>query len=143
MRATSPRPFPLVPGHEIVGTVESAGAAVDRRRAGQWVTVNPNMSCGRCDQCRRGRPLLCRNLTGIGSNSDGGFAELITVPADAVFDVEGLEPDVAVFAEPTACALHGLETLSPRPGEHRARARLRRDRAAARPAARPAAASRT
>ena len=108
--------FPLVPGHEIVGTVESIGDQVTNVEAGQWVTVNPNMSCGSCDQCRRGRPLLCRNLTGIGSNDDGGFAELITVPEDIVFDVEGLEPDVAVFAEPTACALHGLETLSPRPG---------------------------
>ena len=108
--------FPLVPGHEIVGTVESAGDDVTAFEPGQWVTVNPNMSCGRCDQCRRGRQLLCRNLTGIGSNSDGGFAELITVPADAVFDVAGLDADVAVFAEPTACALHGLETLRPRPG---------------------------
>ena len=108
--------FPLVPGHEIVGTIEAAGDEVTAFRPGQWVTVNPNMSCGHCDQCRRGRPLLCRNLTGIGSNSDGGFAESITVPAEAVFDVDGLDPDVAVFAEPTACALHGLETLSPKPG---------------------------
>ena len=108
--------FPLVPGHEIVGRVESMGDGVASVETGQWVTVNPNMSCGSCDRCRRGRPLLCRNLTGIGSNGDGGFAEFITVPADIVFDVEGLEPDVAVFAEPTACALHGLETLSPRPG---------------------------
>jgi D-arabinitol dehydrogenase (NADP+) len=74
------------------------------------------MSCGSCDQCRRGRALLCRNLRGIGSNSPGGFAEQITVPADAVFEVDGLDPDVAVFTEPAACALHGLETLRPRPG---------------------------
>ena len=108
--------FPLVPGHEIVGTVESTGAQVDALAPGRWVTVNPNISCGYCDQCRRGRQLMCRNLTGIGSNSDGGFAEFITVPADVVFDVEGLDPDVAVFTEPAACALHGLETLRPQPG---------------------------
>ena len=108
--------FPLVPGHEIVGTVESTGAEVTGLEPGQWVTVNPNMSCGSCDQCRRGRTLLCRNLKGIGSNYAGGFAEQITVPSDVVFDVEGLAPDVAVFTEPAACALHGLETLSPRPG---------------------------
>lgn len=108
--------FPLVPGHEIVGTVESAGGQVRGLKPEQWVTVNPNISCGECDQCRRGRPLLCRNLTGIGANSDGGFAEYVTVPATAVFNVDGLEPDVAVFTEPTACALHGLETLRPQPG---------------------------
>lgn len=108
--------FPLVPGHEIVGTVESAGDQVKGLGPGQWVTVNPNISCGECDQCRRGRPLLCRNLTGIGANSDGGFAEYVTVPSPAVFEVDGLEPDVAVFTEPTACALHGLETLRPAPG---------------------------
>ena len=108
--------FPLVPGHEIVGTVESTGDQVTGLEPGQWVTVNPNMSCGSCDQCRRGRALLCRNLTGIGSNSAGGFAEQVTVPADVVFEVDGLEPDVAVFTEPTACALHGLETLRPQPG---------------------------
>ena len=108
--------FPLVPGHEIVGTVESIGDQVSGVEPGQWVTVNPNMSCGSCDQCRRGRALLCRNLKGIGSNYAGGFAEQITVPSDVVFEVDGLEPDVAVFTEPAACALHGLETLRPQPG---------------------------
>ena len=108
--------FPLVPGHEIVGTVAATGDQVGDVEVGQRVTVNPNISCGNCDQCRRGRPLLCRNLKGIGSNHAGGFAEQITVPASAVFDVEGLDVDVAVFAEPTACALHGLETLGPQPG---------------------------
>ena len=38
------------------------------------------------------------------------------MPADVVFDVEGLDPDVAVFTEPAACALHGLETLEPAAG---------------------------
>ena len=98
---------------------------------GQWVTVNPNMSCGRCDQCQRGRQLLCRNLTGIGSNSDGGFAELITVPADIVFDVDR-----------PRCGCRRLRRAdrvrAPRAGdaaatarEHRAGPRLRLDRAAA------------
>jgi D-arabinitol dehydrogenase (NADP+) len=108
--------FPLVPGHEIVGRVESTGEEVSDLAPGQLVTVNPNSSCGRCDECRRGRQLLCRDLAGIGSNRHGGFAEFVTVPAEAVFDVDGMDPDVAVFAEPTACALHGLETLQPRPG---------------------------
>jgi D-arabinitol dehydrogenase (NADP+) len=38
------------------------------------------------------------------------------VPASLVFSVDGIDPDTSVFTEPTACAMHGLETLSPRPG---------------------------
>ena len=51
--------FPLIPGHEIVGTRR-------RRRqrhqlpGGERVTVNPNISCGHCHACRSGRPMLCR-----------------------------------------------------------------------------------
>ncbi len=52
----------------------------------------------------------------IGSTADGFFAEYAVVGATQVFSVEGLPPDVAVFTEPTACALHGLETLAVRPG---------------------------
>ena len=49
--------FPVVPGHEIVGTVDAVGDLVEGFEPGQWVTVNPNISCGHCFQCRRGRPL--------------------------------------------------------------------------------------
>ena len=103
---------------------------------GQWVTINPNMSCGRCDQCRRGRQLLCRNLTGIGSNSDGGFAELITVPGRRRLrrrrprrGRRGLRrADRMRAARPRDAAATARQ--------HRAGPRLRRDRAAPGPAAR-------
>ncbi|GGL97888.1 zinc-dependent alcohol dehydrogenase family protein [Nakamurella endophytica] len=108
--------FPLIPGHEMVGTVAGLGANVDRFRVGEQVTVNPNVYCGHCDFCLAGRLILCRNAKGLGANTDGFFAEYASVDADLVFSVDGIDPDTAVFTEPSACAMHGLETLQVRPG---------------------------
>jgi D-arabinitol dehydrogenase (NADP+) len=108
--------FPLVPGHEAVGRVAELGAGVAQFALGERVSVNPNISCGNCHACRTGRPLLCSALKGLGTNSPGAFAEYMTVPAECFFAVDGLTDDTAVFAEPAACAMHGLETLQVRPG---------------------------
>ena len=108
--------FPLVPGHEVVGTVAELGAGVTQFALGGRVSVNPNISCGICHACRTGRPLLCGALKGLGTNWPGAFAEYLTVPAEYCFAVDGLPDDTAVFTEPAACAMHGLETLQVRPG---------------------------
>jgi D-arabinitol dehydrogenase (NADP+) len=108
--------FPLIPGHELVGVVDQLGEGVTRFRAGEQVTVNPNLYCGHCSYCRSGRLILCENLKGYGSNFPGFFAEYVTVPDNLVFSVEGLPRDTAVFTEPAACAMHGLESLRLRPG---------------------------
>jgi len=108
--------FPLIPGHELVGVVDQVGEGVTRFRTGEQVTVNPNVYCGHCDYCLSGRLILCENLKGYGSNFPGFFAEYVTVRENLVFSVDGLPKDTAVFAEPAACAMHGLETLQLRPG---------------------------
>ena len=108
--------FPLIPGHELVGVVDEMGEGVDRFTVGEQVTVNPNVFCGHCEYCLSGRLILCANSKGLGSNYPGFFAEYVTVSALLVFSVEGLDKDTAVFTEPTACAMHGLETLAMRPG---------------------------
>jgi D-arabinitol dehydrogenase (NADP+) len=108
--------FPLIPGHELVGTVDDLGDDVTRFRVGEQVTVNPNIYCGTCDYCLAGRLILCSNMKGLGSNYPGFFAEYVTVSEDLVFSVEGIDPDTAVFTEPAACAMHGLESLQLRPG---------------------------
>lgn len=108
--------FPLIPGHELVGVVDALGAGVTRFRLGEQVTVNPNVDCGLCDYCLSGRPILCSNLKGLGSNFPGFFAEYVTVAERLVFSTEGLPVDTAVFCEPTACAMHSLENLHVRPG---------------------------
>lgn len=108
--------FPVIPGHEVVGTVAEVGDGVDRFAIGERVTVNPNINCGHCHQCHVGRPLLCVNLRGLGTNAPGGFAEYLAVPEPYCFSVDGIPDDVAVFTEPASCAMHGLETLQVRPG---------------------------
>ncbi|SER32720.1 zinc-dependent alcohol dehydrogenase family protein [Microlunatus flavus] len=108
--------FPLIPGHEGVGTVVGLGAGTTGFDVGQQVVVNPNAYCGHCAYCRAGDLVRCENLLAVGVNRDGMFAELVSVPAGQVFDADGLDPDVAVLAEPASCAMHGLERLRPRPG---------------------------
>jgi D-arabinitol dehydrogenase (NADP+) len=108
--------FPLIPGHEIVGTIAGVGDGVTDFTEGDRVTVNPNISCGNCHSCRSGRPLLCRNLKGVGTNWPGGFAEYMTAPAAYTYSVDGIPDDTAVATEPAACAMHGLETLQVKPG---------------------------
>lgn len=107
--------FPLIPGHEVVGTVEAMGAEVEGFVSGEAVAVNPNINCRHCEYCRSGRALLCPNLKGMGTNWPGSFAEYLTVPYQFAYSVEGIDPDVAVFTEPAACAMHGLESLGPGP----------------------------
>ena len=110
------RRVPADPGHELIGPVDALGEGTEGFRVGEYVSVNPNMNCGHCEYCRIGRTLLCANLKGLGTNWPGSFAEYVVVPANLVFSVDGIDPDTSVFTEPTACAMHGVETLSPRPG---------------------------
>lgn len=110
--------YPLTPGHETVGVVDQIGRGVDCFAIGEHVTINPNASCARCDYCRGGRPILCDELTGMGSNRPGAFAEYVVAPAVQVFSVEGLPVDTAVFVEPVSCVAHGLDAIQPRQGSN-------------------------
>lgn len=108
--------FPLIPGHELVGTIDAVGEGAGRFSVGEQVSVNPNVYCGTCNYCLAGRLIHCSNMKGLGSNFPGFFAEYAVVTEDLVFSVDGIDPETAVFTEPAACAMHGLETLQVRPG---------------------------
>jgi D-arabinitol dehydrogenase (NADP+) len=114
--------FPLTPGHETVGVVDALGlgSSVDGSgeplALGQQVVVNPNSSCRACAYCLEGRPWLCDGFAGIGSSTPGGFAEYLIAPAGQVFDASGIDPDLAVFAEPSACIAHLMDRLDPLEG---------------------------
>lgn len=113
--------FPLVPGHEIAGRIEAVGEGtysgwqVGDRVAVGWF----GGSCGHCRPCRQGDFVVCDNLKVPGWAYDGGFAEKVVAPADALARIpDALE---STAAAPLACAgvttYNGLRRSSARPGD--------------------------
>jgi D-arabinose 1-dehydrogenase-like Zn-dependent alcohol dehydrogenase len=95
--------YPVVPGHEIAGVIDAVGAGVVGWAAGTRVGVGWfGGHCGYCEPCRRGNLVDCRNLRIPGITYDGGYAEAMIAPADAL----ALIPDElsAVEAAPLLCA---------------------------------------
>lgn len=110
---------PVILGHEFSGYVEKMGADVTGLEIGQLVTVDPNIYCGECPACRRGKKQMCRAMRAVGVNMDGGFADQCMVPASQCIPVpQGVEPEVAALTEPLACCLHGIDRVGLRPGEN-------------------------
>ncbi|MFA3915892.1 zinc-dependent alcohol dehydrogenase family protein [Ruegeria hyattellae] len=107
---TSPE-LPLVPGHEIVGRVETLGQGVEAFRPGQRVGVPwLGHTCGSCAYCESGRENLCDTPGFTGYTINGGYAEYCVADAHFVFALpEG--PD-AVDLAPLLCAgLIGYRSL--------------------------------
>jgi 2-desacetyl-2-hydroxyethyl bacteriochlorophyllide A dehydrogenase len=109
--------YPVVPGHELAGTVTAAGAEVRRFRAGDRVTVEPNVACNNCPACLSNRQNFCENWKGIGVTLPGGFAEAVCAPENAVFGIGDLPFAAAAFVEPLSCVLHGMQRLDPKPAD--------------------------
>ncbi|MDI3385056.1 zinc-dependent alcohol dehydrogenase family protein [Streptomyces sp. B-S-A8] len=111
--------YPLVPGHELTGRVVALGPDVSGPKAGTRVAVDPNIPCGACHSCRIGRGNLCEDYRAVGVTRPGGFAEYVAVPARCAYVLpEGLSDAAAGLVEPLSCAVHGLNRLPRRPGEH-------------------------
>jgi propanol-preferring alcohol dehydrogenase len=103
--------LPLIPGHEIVGSVVETGADVDRFRVGDRVGVPwLGWACGVCDYCRGGAENLCDRARFTGYQIDGGYAELTVADQRYCFAIDPSFGDVA--AAPLLCAgLIGYRTL--------------------------------
>lgn len=71
--------LPHVPGHELVGVIDSVGAQVRKFRTGQRVTVPFICACGRCPECVSGQGQVCRNQTQPGFTHWGSYAELVAL----------------------------------------------------------------
>jgi 2-desacetyl-2-hydroxyethyl bacteriochlorophyllide A dehydrogenase len=100
----------VILGHEYAGEVVEMGKAVTGFKPGEKIAVNPNIHCGYCRQCRKGKIHLCENLKALGVTIDGGFAEYSRVPAMQAHKFPNNFPaDIAAFAEPVSCCLHGIE----------------------------------
>jgi len=112
--------FPCAPpvtlGHEFSGELVATGDGVTLP-LGTRIACDPNIACGTCDACLRGRVNLCARNIAIGIHRDGGLADYAVIPAHRALPVGDLDPRHAAFAEPLACTLHGIDLGAPRPGE--------------------------
>jgi D-arabinitol dehydrogenase (NADP+) len=108
--------YPLTPGHEVAGEVVDVGANVTTLEVGDRVVIDGRIVCGLCAECRTGRPAYCVAIVVQGITAPGAFAEYMVATAARCFVVNDLEPEVAVFAEPVACIIHGLDVLALKPG---------------------------
>lgn len=101
--------YPRVPGHEIAGRIDALGAGTAPWTQGQRVGVGwYGGHCGHCDRCRRGDFVTCREAQVPGITYDGGYAEYMIAPADALARM----PDDldSVDAGPLLCA--GITTFN-------------------------------
>ncbi|HEY5853168.1 MAG TPA: alcohol dehydrogenase catalytic domain-containing protein [Aldersonia sp.] len=102
--------FPVVPGHEFAGRIVEVGPDVTDLTVGQSVAVDPNVACGKCDDCLTGAPNLCDHLVPIGVTSDGACAQLVGVPSKVVYALpDGMSMAAGALIEPLSCVLHALD----------------------------------
>ena len=99
---------PLILGHEVSGVIDNG------LKKGKKVVLNPLITCGECDYCKRGREHLCAKRVILGMNRpierQGCFAELVLAPNKNIYELPlSLDIKQAPIAEPTAVALHAVE----------------------------------
>jgi len=110
--------YPVVMGHEATGVVDAVGPEVTGLNCGQPVIINPIISCGRCDSCRRGARNLCRNAGLFGREVDGSMSEFVNLAARYVHPLPAQLPLAeATLIETLATVRHAQARLGVAPGE--------------------------
>ncbi len=105
---------PLIPGHEVSGTVARIGSGVTHVKVGDKVAINPSHACGQCDYCLGGRLNLCRNMRFLGSASvyphvQGMFRERFVMGERQLTPVsEDISLGELACAEPLSIGLHAV-----------------------------------
>jgi len=101
--------YPRIPGHEVAGVIDEVGEGVAAWNVGERVGVGWNGGyCGHCESCRRGNFFACNQTKVTGISYDGGYAEHMTAPAEALARIpRELSPEEAA---PLLCA--GVTTFN-------------------------------
>jgi propanol-preferring alcohol dehydrogenase len=98
-----PGKLPLIPGHQIVGTVEQTGLRTRRFQLGDRVGIGwLRRTCERCDACRTGQENLCEQSEYTGSHAHGGYADSCVVDENYAYPLSDALPSCE--AAPLLCA---------------------------------------
>lgn len=112
-----PSKLPLVMGHEFGGEVVGVGSGSEFK-VGDWVSIDPNIVCGSCENCIAERFAHCKNLIALGVTINGGFAEQVLVPKSQAYKVpKTINPLHLGFVEPLACCIRGIDLAEMKGGE--------------------------
>ncbi len=104
-RVKTPRRF----GHEMAGEVVAVGSGVSGLAPGDYVSADSHLTCGNCLQCRSGRAHLCANLSILGVDVDGVFADYAVVPAASLWRNDAsLPPEVACVQDALGNAVYAV-----------------------------------
>ncbi len=105
--------LPMVPGHEISGTVKRVGSAVTQFKEGDRVASLIYVPCGTCEYCTSGRENLCRNKRTFGESMNGAYRKYLNVPEISLVKVpSGVSPEAAaISACVTGMVVQALEVV--------------------------------
>ncbi len=103
--------LPVIPGHEIGGTIASIGSDVPEGlfTEGMHVTVNPYTNCGKCSSCRNGRVNACRNNATLGVQRNGAMCEYIAMPWEKIIPAPGISTRDCALIEPMSVGFHAVD----------------------------------
>ena len=110
-------------GHEAAGVIERTGRAVANFKAGDRVTFDSTVSCGKCEFCRQGQINLCDNRMVLGVSCGdyrrhGAFAEYVSVPARILYTLpDSLPFERAALIEAVSIAVHAVSRHVPKPDD--------------------------
>ena len=126
--------FPLVLGHELVGTVIERGKNVNNISVGDTVTIDENLGCKTrgiepCSACNEGNHSLCSHMDkgnvspglmmGFCMDTGGAWGEYVVAHESQVFKIpENVSTEEALIAEPLACAIHGVLKKLPKDSDN-------------------------
>lgn len=111
-------PLPVTIGHEFAGEVVAIGNKVSKVKTGDRVTVEPVITCRKCNACRTGNYGYCENISFTYRNGDGAMADYITVEEPYLYKLpDHLSYNAGALIEPLSVAVHAVRRADIKLGE--------------------------
>lgn len=108
-RRIGPGRLPQIAGHEVTGEVVEVGSQVRRVKRGDLVSAETHIPCRACTQCLNGQQHICANLTILGVDRDGAFADYLAIPESVCWvNDPSIPPEFASVQEPLGNAVYAV-----------------------------------